>query len=44
MLGKIEDKKKGTTEDEMGVGDEQRGLASCGPWGDKELDMTERLN
>ena len=35
---------KGTTEDEMGVGDGQRGLASCSPWGDKELDMTEWLN
>ena len=24
-----------------GVGDGQRGLASCSPWGCKELDMTE---
>ena len=27
-----------------GVGDGQRGLACCGPWGHKESDMTERLN
>ena len=27
-----------------GVGDEQRGLACCSPWGRKELDMTEWLN
>ena len=27
-----------------GVGDGQRGLACCDPWGRKESDMTERLN
>ena len=27
-----------------GVGDEQGALASCGSWGRKESDMTERLN
>ena len=27
-----------------GVGDEQGGLACCGPWGHKELDSTEWLN
>ena len=27
-----------------GVGDGQGGLACCGPWGCKELNMTERLN
>ena len=27
-----------------GVGDGQRGLACCGPWGLKESDMTEQLN
>ena len=27
-----------------GVGDGQGGLACCGSWGHKELDMTERLN
>ena len=27
----------------LGVGDGQGGLACCGPWGCKELDMTERL-
>ena len=38
------------TEDEMArwhhrrVGDGQGGLACCGSWGCKELDMTERLN
>ena len=26
------------------VGDGQRGLACCSPWGRKELDTTERLN
>ena len=26
------------------VGDGQGGLASCGSWGRKESDMTERLN
>ena len=28
----------------LGVGDGQGGLACCGSWGHKELDMTERLN
>ena len=28
----------------LGVGDGQGGLACCGPWGRKELDMTEQLN
>ena len=28
----------------LGVGDGQGGLACCGPWGHKELDMTEQLN
>ena len=28
----------------QGVGDGQGGLASCGSWGRKESDMTERLN
>ena len=28
----------------LGVGDEQGSLACCGPWGRKELDMTEQLN
>ena len=27
-----------------GVGDGQGGLACCGPWGSKELEMTELLN
>ena len=27
-----------------GVGDGQEGLACCGSWGCKELDMTEQLN
>ena len=27
-----------------GVGDGQRSLACCSPWGHKELDMTEQLN
>ena len=27
-----------------GVGDGQRGLVCCSPWGHKELDMTESLN
>ena len=28
----------------LGVGDGQGGLAYCGSWDHKELDMTERLN
>ena len=28
----------------QGVGDGQGGLACCGLWGRKELDMTEQLN
>ena len=31
-------------EQALGVGDGQRSLACCSPWGRKELDMTERLN
>ena len=31
-------------EQASGVGDGQRGLACCHPWGCKEWDMTERLN
>ena len=27
-----------------GVGDGQEGLVSCGSWGRKESDVTERLN
>ena len=27
-----------------GVGDGQRGLVCCRPWGSNELDTTERLN
>ena len=27
-----------------GVGDGQRGLACCSPWGHKESDTTEQLN
>ena len=28
----------------LGVGDGPGGLACCGSWGHKELDMTEQLN
>ena len=28
----------------LGVNDRQGGLACCGSWGCKELDMTEQLN
>ena len=31
-------------EQDLGVGDLQRSLACCSPWGRKELDMTEQLN
>ena len=31
-------------EEALGVGDGQRSLAYCSPWGQKESDMTERLN
>ena len=32
------------SEQALGVGDGQGGLACCSPWGHKESDMTERLN
>ena len=28
----------------LGVDDGQKSLVCCGPWGCKQLDMTERLN
>ena len=31
-------------EEVPGVGGGQRSLASCNPWGHKELDTTEQLN
>ena len=31
-------------EQALGIGDGQRGLASCNSWGRKESDRTERLN
>ena len=31
-------------EQAWGVGDEQRSLACCSPWGHKESDTTEQLN
>ena len=31
-------------EQALGIGDRQRSLACCSPWGRKELDTTERLN
>ena len=31
-------------EQALGVGDRQGDLACCSPWGQKESDMTERLN
>ena len=31
-------------EQALGVGDRQRSLVCCSPWGCKESDMTERLN
>ena len=31
-------------EETLGVGDEQGGLACCGPWGCEESEMTEELN
>ena len=31
-------------EQALGVGDGQRSLVCCSPWGCKESDMTERLN
>ena len=32
------------SEQTLGVGDGQGGLACCSPWGRNESDMTERLN
>ena len=31
-------------EQDLEVGDGQRSLVCCSPWGHKELDMTERVN
>ena len=31
-------------EQALGVGNRQRSLAYCSPWGHKESDMTEQLN
>ena len=31
-------------EQALGVGDGQRGVACCSPWGYEELDTAERLN
>ena len=31
-------------EQTLGVGDEQRGVVCCSPWGRKESDATERLD
>ena len=31
-------------EQTLGVGDGQRGLACCSPWGHKESDTTEQLH
>ena len=55
MLGKIEGRRRRGQqrmrwldghgfEQAPGVGDGQGSLASCSPWGHKELDMTEKLN
>ena len=44
MLGKIEGRRRRRQRPTPGVGDGQGGLACCGSWGRKELDMTERLN
>ena len=32
------------SEQALGVGDGQGGLACCSPWGHKESDVTEQLN
>ena len=32
------------SEQTLGVGDRQEGLACCSPWGHRESDMTEQLN
>ena len=32
------------SEQALGVGDGQGGLACCGPWGRKESDTTEQMN
>ena len=31
-------------EQDLGAGDGQESLVCCGPWGHKELDMTEQPN
>ena len=40
-LDGITDSKDMNLSDELGVGDEQGGLACCSPWGCKVLDTTE---
>ena len=40
-LDGITDSKDMNLSDELGVGDEQGGLACCSPWGRKVLDTTE---
>ena len=41
MLGKIEGRRRRRQRPTPGVGDGQGGLACCGSWGRKELDVTE---
>ena len=43
-LGGITDSMDMNTEQALGVGDGQGGLACCSPWGHKESDRTEQLN
>ena len=44
MIGQHQQLNGHEFEQALGVGDGQRSLACCSPWGHRELDMTERLN
>ena len=44
MVGRHHQLDEQEFEQALGVGDGQRSLACCSPWGCKELDTTERLN
>ena len=44
MVGRHHQLDEQEFEQALGVGDGQRSLACCSPWGRKESDMTEQLN
>ena len=44
MVGRYHQLDEHKFEQALGVGDGQRSLACCSPWGHKELDMSEQLS